>query len=110
MILVRIFMHARPDKHKEVFQTLQSMTRESLSEQGCLSFSISCDIENYHLFSLIMDWESRKALNRYLLSDHFTVLLGTRSLLRESMSIRILTVSNVEGMEAVHSLRNKLNH
>lgn len=103
-------MHARPEKHKEVFQTLQSMIRKSVMETGCLNFSIGSDIDNYHIFSLTMEWETLKDLNRYLLSDNFTVLLGTRSLLKESMAVQIMTVLNIEGMEMVHSLRNRQNH
>lgn len=110
MILLRIAMHARPEKHKEVFQTLQSMIRKSVMDTGCLNFSIGSDIENDHLFSLTLEWETLKDLNRYLLSDQFTVLLGTRSLLKESMAVQIMTVLNVEGMEVIHSLRNKKSH
>lgn len=107
MIIVRITMNARPEKQKEVMQTLVSMVEPTAREQGCRSYEVFRDIEDGNVFSLIEEWETSDDLKRHLRSDRFGVLLGTKGLLREPPGIQIHTVSHSEGMEAIHAARNK---
>jgi len=105
-IILRTIMNVLPEKHKEVLQTLLSLPQPP-GNKGCLSYDILGDIENTNVINLISQWQTRRQLNRYLSSDRFGVLLGTRSLLCEPLDIQILTVSGTEGMEAVSALRKK---
>jgi len=107
MIVFRIVMNVIPEKQKEVMQTLISMIESPEKENGYLSYSIFCDIEDKNVFNLISEWETRKDLNRHMRSDRFSVLLGTKSLLCEPLQIQIYTVSGSEGIEAVHSARKR---
>ena len=109
MIVVRIIMKVRPEKHKEVMQTLLSMIEPLGKESGYLSYGIFCDIEDKNVFNLISEWEARQNLDHYIRSDLFSVLLGTKSLLCEPLKFQIFTVSNSEGIEAVNSVRKKRN-
>lgn len=107
MILFRKIMNVVPEKRKEVMQTLLSIIGSQKECGGCLGYSVSCDIEDANVFNLISEWETRKDLDLHMKSDRFSVLLGTKSLLCEPMSIRIFTVAATEGMEAVYSARKK---
>jgi len=107
MIIVKITMTARPEKRKEVMQTLLSMVEPTLKEKGCLSYQVFQDIEDENLFSLIKEWKTREDLDRHLRTDRFGVLLGTRILLNEQQSIQIHTISHSEGIESVHAARGK---
>jgi len=107
VIIVRIAMNARPEKRKEVIQTLLSMIESTGKERGCLSHRVFRDIENENVFSLIDEWESREALDQHIRSAKFGVLLGIKSLLCEPPNIQIHTVSNSEGITAVNAARNK---
>ena len=112
MIVVRIIMKVLPEKHKEVMQTLLSINSPMgielpEEENDYPVYDIFCDIENKNIFNLISEWETRRYLDDHLKSDRFGVLLGTKSLLCEPLEIRILTVSDSEGMEAVKSARKK---
>jgi quinol monooxygenase YgiN len=109
MIVVRIIMKVRPEKHKEVMQTLLSMIEPLGKESGYLSYGIFCDIEDKNVFNLISEWEARQNLDHYIRSDLFSVLLGTKSLLCEPLKFQIFTVSDSEGIEAVNSVREKRN-
>jgi quinol monooxygenase YgiN len=106
MILVRITMHARPEKQKELVQTVVSMVEPTGREKGCRSYEVFSDIEDKNVFTLIEEWETRDDLKSHLRSDRFGVLLGTKSLLWEPPQIQIHTVSHSEGMEAIHAARN----
>jgi quinol monooxygenase YgiN len=107
MIIVRITMNVLPEKQLEVMQTLLSMIEPTGKEAGCLSYAVFCDIEDKSLFSLLEEWETREDLDHHIMSQRFGVLLGTKTLLCEPPKIQIHTVSQSEGMEAVHAARNK---
>jgi quinol monooxygenase YgiN len=107
VIIVRLTMNAFLDKQTEVMQTLLSMIEPTESERGCLSCHVFLDIEDKNVFSLIEEWEAREDVDRYIKSDRFSVLLGTKSLLCEPPQIQIHTVSHSEGMETVYAARGK---
>jgi quinol monooxygenase YgiN len=107
MIIVRITMNVLPEKQLEVMQTLLSMVEPTGKEVGCLNSAVFCDIEDKSLFSLLEEWETREDLDHHLRSHRFGVLLGIKTLLREPARIQINTVSQSEGMEAIHAARDK---
>lgn len=108
MILVRITLNARPEKQKELRQTLISLMDASEKNSVYLSFNIFSDIEDMNVFNLITEFDTRKQLYQYLRSRKFTVLLGTHSLLTKPCSIKIMTISDSEGMETIDSVRKKM--
>ena len=107
MIVVRTIINVLPEKHKEVLQTLLSLIEPPGKETGCLSYGIFNDIEDENVFNLISEWESNEHLNRFLKSERFSVLLGTKSLLCEPLSIDFLRVMGSERIETVNFVRKK---
>jgi len=107
MIIVRITMTARPEKRKEVMQTLLSMVEPTLQEKGCLSYQVFQNIEDEDFIILVKEWKTREDLDHHMRSDRFGVLLGTKILLNEQLNIQIHTISHSEGIEAVHAARGK---
>ncbi|MFC1876456.1 putative quinol monooxygenase [Thermodesulfobacteriota bacterium] len=105
MIVVRITMNALPEKQLEVTQTLLSLIEPTGKEAGCLSYAVFCDIEDKNCFSVLEEWNSREDLDHHIRSHRFGVLLGTKALLREPPKIQIHTVSQMEGMQAIHAAR-----
>lgn len=106
MNVIRTIMNVFPEKQKEVLQTLLSIVVPYRKEKGCLGYGIYNDIEDENAFIMISEWESRQLLDQHMRSDRFGVLLGTKSLLIEPMKINIFTISDTEGMEAIHAARN----
>lgn len=98
-------MNVLPEKQKEVLQTLLSLVDPMTKEKGCLSYCIFADIEDEDVFNAISEWETRQHLDRHLKSDRFSVLIGTKSLLRKPLKIQIITAAHVEGIEAVNLVR-----
>ena len=107
MIIVRITMNVLPEKQLEVMQTLLSMIEPTGNEAGCLNYAVFCDIKDKSLFSLLEEWETREDLDHHIRSHRFGVFLGTKTLLCEPPNIQIYTVSQSEGMEAIHAARDK---
>jgi len=65
------------------------------------------DITGKVSLNLLEQWKTRKDFDHHLRSEIFGVLLGTKSLLNKPHGIRIYTVHKSEGMEAVHTAREK---
>lgn len=101
MIVIRITMTVLQDKQLELTQTLLSMVGLTEKEKGCLSYAVSCDIEDKNSFILLQEWEIRQDLDRQIRSHRFGVLLGSKTLLGKPPKIQIHTVSQPEGMEAI---------
>lgn len=108
MILVRLIIASLPEKQKEVLLTLISIMETGRSEKGCLSYDVFYDIEDNTVFNLIEEWELREDLERHILSERFSILLGTKSLLAKPIKIKIHTVSSTEGEEVIKSVRGKI--
>ena len=107
MIIMRITMTALIEKQKEMLQTLQSMIRPHSYDPGCLKVRVYRDLEKENELILMSEWKTRSALKKYMMSDRFSALLGTKSLLAKPMDMEILTVSHMEGMETMDALRHK---
>ncbi len=105
MIIFRIAMNVRPEKRKEIMQTLLSMIEPTHQEKGCLSYHVFQNIEDENSVSIIGEWETREDLDRHMRSDKFGILLRTKSLLKEKQGILIHTISHSEGMEDVNTVR-----
>ena len=109
MIVVRIAMDVIPDKQKEIVQTLLSMIGSMKKALGCLSYTLFSNIEDKNLLILLGEWQSRKDLDNHLISEIFSIFLGTKSLLKKPHGIHIYTVIKSEGKEAVDRARLKEN-
>ena len=109
MILVIMEMTVLPAKRKEFLQTVHALIQSIRKEKGCIKCSACQDIENENTFCMIQGWETQKELDRYLQSDLFEVLLGTKNFLSEPCEIKFYTVSSTTGIEAVKKARGKIS-
>lgn len=107
MITVKITLKVLPEKKLEVMQTLLSLIEPVGKEQGCKSYSVSCDIDDENSFFLLEEWETREDLNHHIKSSRFTVLLGIKILLQKPLKIQVYNVAQIQGMEVVEEIRNK---
>ncbi len=110
MILVSIKMTALPAKRKEFLQTVQALIQSIRRVKGCTNCSACQDVEDENSFCIIQGWENQKALNRYLKSDLFEVLLGTKNLMNKPWEISFNTVSSTAGIALLRKLGSKPQH
>ena len=109
MILVIMEMTVRPAKRKEFLQTVRALVQSIRKEKGCMKCSACREIEDENTFCMMQGWESQEALDCYLGSDLFEVLLGTKNFLSEPCEIKFYTVSSTTGIEAVKKARGKIS-
>ena len=109
MILVIMAMTVLPAKRKEFLQTVHALIQSIRKEKGCIKCSACLDIEDENTFCMIQGWETQKELDRYLQSDLFEVLLGTKNFLSKLWEINFTTVSSTTGIEAVKKARGDMS-
>ena len=103
MILHFVRMEVSADKRKEVWQTIRSLAAELKKETECVESGFYQNAEDENDFLFWGMWTERKALDIYLQSVQFTVLIGARSLLRRPPEITIHSISHSSELEVPHS-------
>ena len=83
MILTIIRMKVLSEKRLELSQTMTSLSVSIRTEKGCRRCDFCRGMEDENRLLLIEEWETREDLTAHLQSDHFRVIRGAISLLRE---------------------------
>jgi len=90
----------RPEKRKELSQTLLSIVEQVRKESGCLHAVFYQDAENENDFLVVEEWATEKDTDDHLRSDLFTVLMGAKCLMSRPPEIVIHTVDRSTELEA----------
>ena len=80
-VIILITINARPEKRKELRQTLQSIVEQVRKEGGCLHAAAYQSIENENDLLVVEEWETQRHSDDHLKSDIFTIIIGARSLM-----------------------------
>jgi len=89
MAFLVVKMNARAEKRKEVWQTIHSLAADLKHHQGLVDMGFCQNSADEAEVLFLTTWRDRDALDAYLRSVQFTVLLGIRSLLSKEPAIRI---------------------
>ena len=90
----------RPEKRKELTQTLLSIVEQLRKESGCLHAGFYRNGENEEDFLVVEEWVTQQDSDDHLRSDLFTVLMGAGTLMRRPPEIVIHTVDRSTELEA----------
>ena len=100
MIIIFLRIKARPEKRKELSQTLPSIVGQVRKESGCLHSGFYRNGENEEDFLVVEEWATQKDWDDHLQSDIFTVLMGAGTLMHRPPEIVVHTVSHSKELEA----------
>jgi quinol monooxygenase YgiN len=109
MFFNTIRMAVNPNKRKELLQTIKALLEDNRKKSGCVSSQLYQDLEDESVLYLVEAWGSREELDDYLRSNHFGVLLGAMTLLRETPEIKLNEVSRTGGVEVIRAVRGIRN-
>ncbi|MEN8782235.1 MAG: putative quinol monooxygenase [Desulfobacterales bacterium] len=87
MVLLFLKMNVRPEKRKELLQTLEAIMERVRKETGCVKANLYQDMENDRGFMLIEEWRNQQDLENHIRSDSFSVLQGANGLLEREPEI-----------------------
>lgn len=99
MILHVVKMEVSTEKRKEVWQTIRSLAADLKKETDCVDSGFYQNAEDENEFLFWGKWTDRKALDTYVQSNRFAVLIGVGSLLRRPPDVTIHTVSHSSKLE-----------
>jgi quinol monooxygenase YgiN len=92
MSVLIVNMTARPEKRRELLQTLYELTDTMRQEQGFLEARIDIDAENHNRVTFTETWETRQDVDVYVQqSRYFQVLRGAMKVLTSSAEIEFST-------------------
>jgi len=101
MILVIIRMRVLSEKRLELSDTIASLSRSIRMEKGCRRCDFCQSIEDENRLFLLEEWDTQENLMAHQKSEHFRVLRGAMSLLKEPYEIMFHTVFHPAGMAKI---------
>ena len=99
MIIVTLRMTVRPDRRKDLAETIRGMLEPTRVERGCISYCLYEDIENKNTFTLVEEWKTLDDLEKHVRTDNYRRLLALMDLLSVPPQLEFNTVSQTAGME-----------
>jgi quinol monooxygenase YgiN len=90
----------RPEKRKELSQTLHSIVEQTRKESGCLRLGFYENFENENDFLVFSEWKTQKDSDDHLRSDIFIVLRGAGCLMSRPPEIVIHAVDQSTELKA----------
>lgn len=76
-------------KSDEFVKSLHSFAPKARAQKGCLGFNLYQDSEKKNMYSLIGEWKTEKAMEKYFHSNEYVLLLGAAKVLCETFEINI---------------------
>lgn len=103
-ILVTLRMIVRPERRRDLLETMRGMLEPARVERGCLSYRLYEDVEDRNIFVLVEEWKTQKDLESHIRTDNQRRLLALIDLLSEKPELRFNTVSHTAGMDLIENV------
>jgi quinol monooxygenase YgiN len=95
-----------PRKHKkDVFEALVRFKQLTEISMGCISCHINRDVEKTNTITYSEEWQSRHDLEKHIRSPNYRQVLEIIELSVQEPEIKFFTVSKIEGLEVVKTIR-----
>lgn len=79
----------KEDHLLDALQLYQLLVKETVKEQGCISYELFQDIEDPKSLTLIEEWEDEEALQRHTKTSHFIDLVGKLAEYEQELPVHI---------------------
>jgi quinol monooxygenase YgiN len=76
MIITTIKIHGRSGKRKEIVQTINGLSEQMIKNGECLRADLCLDLDVKDTFYFMVEWQTRKDLEKYKSSKSLAVLLA----------------------------------
>lgn len=106
-ILVTLRMIVRPEKRRDLLETMRGILEPVRVERGCLSYRFYENIEDRNSFVLVEEWKTQEDLEKHIFKDNQRRLLSLMDLLSGQPEFRFNTVSHTAGIELVERVLKK---
>lgn len=84
-------------KTDEFIECVRALLREFRKEKGCLAYSLCRDIEKKNTYSVVGEWQTRKAMEKHFQTLDFEVFIGAARVLGDAFEMNINQVKEKGG-------------
>ena len=105
MVIVTIRVIVSHENREEVLAIVRSLIAPTHASSGCINFTYCWEIENENALVLMEEWKTQKDLDTHIRSDDFRKILALIDMSSETPQIKISTVLQTAGMEALIASR-----
>lgn len=74
MIVVSGTAKIQPEKREQAIELFQRLTRETVKEDGNISYRFYVDIEDENVFRVFEEWQSQEAIDTHFATEHMAEL------------------------------------
>ena len=109
MVISMLSMKVQPEKRRELVQTLRSLLGFLGREGGCMERALYEDSEDENGLLLYEEWHTRSDLERHILSEQFSILLGATTLLVSKPVFRVCEITKEAGRDSLRKLKEEIS-
>jgi len=84
-------------KTDEFIGCIRALLPEFRKEKGCLEYSLCRDIEKENTYSVVAEWQTRKAMEKHFQTLDFEVFIGAARVLGDAFEMSISEVKEKGG-------------
>jgi quinol monooxygenase YgiN len=106
MFMMTIRVNIYPEKQQEFMQTILSLLAEIRKTTVCLDYVLYRAVEEDNSFCLVSKWQSQQQLYEHVRTRAFSVLFGAMQVLGNTQDIKLDTISQTRGVEALEAIRS----
>ena len=106
MIFHLLRLKVAPHDRANAIKTMQISVGPTKVRKGCVSCRLYTHVDNDDELLLIQKWESREALERFVNSPEYTLILEGMELSIEQPILEIYDVKNTSGIDFIEQLIN----
>jgi quinol monooxygenase YgiN len=105
MVQALLRLKVIPENQDKAVEIINFILERIQVESGCASCHFYQDTSSEGVFLLLQEWETRADLERHICSEEFRHILALIELAGEPPEIKFNTISKVEGLETIESVR-----
>lgn len=92
-------------RRKEILEALRRFKQSTEISGGCIGCHISREVDKRNTIIYWEEWQTRQDLERHIHSPKYRQLLEIIELSAQKPEIKFLTITNIEGLEVVETVR-----
>ena len=94
-----------PESHPEALELINAIVERIRVSTGCINYDVYQDVLGDNSLTILEQWQSKAALDRFICSDEYRSILTLIELAHQSPEIHFYTISKIGGMEVIENLR-----
>ena len=105
MITVTLRMKVSDKRRRDIINSARLILGPTSIQSGCISCRLYQDLDEPDAVFLVEEWESREKVDHHFNSEQSRIILSLMEASDQFPEIKINTVSKMEGLEAIETVR-----